>query len=127
MIQPEATASAVAGGFHLSFSVIATGFGDFRRYVWLSGIHGIAVVVTVVVANPGHGESQVIFITAFGREVQKVIGADKDVEAPRIRRIGMEYLAFLVFREKYSDRSFADGELAFGVVIGRVAFLQVVL
>jgi hypothetical protein len=39
-------------------------------------IDEIALVVSVVVANPGHGMGQAVFIAALRRVVKEVIGAD---------------------------------------------------
>ena len=41
-------------------------------------------------------------VAAFGSEVNIVVGGVEQIDAPRIRGIGVEYVTILVF-EKYAD------------------------
>ena len=50
--------------------------GRFRQ---LLDVYHLPVRVPVVVPDPGHRERQRIFVTAFGRQVKKVIGLQERI------------------------------------------------
>src|SRR6266849_7948349 len=49
---------------------------SLSRPVWSRGVGEVAVSIPVVMADPGHGEGQSVFVAALGYEVKVVVGAD---------------------------------------------------
>src|SRR4029077_9394255 len=42
-------------------------------------------LVFVVPADPGHGPRQGVFVAAFRRHIEEIVGADENIEPPCIR------------------------------------------
>jgi hypothetical protein len=61
----------------------------FRLSIRRGGIDA-SVVIAVLVTDPRHGISQAVLVAALGREIEKVVGADQNVEAAAVARIGVE-------------------------------------
>jgi hypothetical protein len=52
--------------------------------VFLGRIYEIAFRIAIMMADPGHGEGQAIFVAALGDEIEEVIRADQNIQSPRI-------------------------------------------
>ena len=85
--------------------------------VFLGRIYEIAFRIAIVMADPGHGEGQAVFVAAFGDEIEKVIRTDQNIQSPRIAGIGMKDFARRILGEDAGSRSLFAGELALGVVV----------
>jgi hypothetical protein len=68
-------------------------------------IGALAGVIAIMMAESGHGEREIIFIAAFGNEVE-IIGIHGDLGAPIVSGIGMENVPILVFVEDAESRHF---------------------
>ena len=68
----------------VAFAPTAGAGGALWLLVSLGWIDEVALRVAVVMADPGHGVSQTLFVAALGRMVEKVVGTHQDVEAPRV-------------------------------------------
>ena len=72
----------------------------FRRlHVLLLRIHDRVLLILVVVLDPRHAEGEALLVAAFRRNVQKVVRAEKNVEASRVRRVRVENISGRVFVE----------------------------
>jgi hypothetical protein len=70
----------------------------------------LAAIVAVVMAEPGHGEGQIILIAARGCQVEKVVGSHKNVDAAGKGRVGVEDFAALVLEKDAEPRAFQAGK-----------------
>src|SRR5262249_40745826 len=77
----------------------------------------MAVLVTVMMAKPCHGEGQAIFITACGNIVQIVVRVDCALAPASVGGIRVEDLAIPIFVKDADARSFRTGKFGeFAVV-----------
>jgi predicted RNA-binding protein with PUA-like domain len=84
-------------------------------------IDEIALVVLVVVANPGHGKCQPGFVAPLRRMVEEVIRADKHIQPARVTRIRVEDVSIRVLEEHAETRPLFAGKRGEFVVIGDLA------
>src|SRR5215831_17086917 len=82
--------------------------------------------VFVVTSHPGHAPGQSVFIAALRRHVEKIIGAEQDVEAAGIGGIGVKHRA-AVLDEGAQSRQLRTVHLHSGVVVGHGLGIDVVL
>src|SRR6185437_3374170 len=57
------------------------------------------VVVAVVVPHPGHRPGEAAFIAPLWGEIEEIVGADQDIEAAAVGRIGVKHLAGVALAE----------------------------
>src|ERR1700674_1712694 len=76
-----------------------------------AAIDGLAGLVPIVVPDPCHGVGQATLIATLGHEVEEVVGADHDVEAPRVSRVGVKDGAGIVAVEHAGARPFVAREI----------------
>src|SRR2546430_11867141 len=88
------------------------------------GIGQVAGLIAIMVAEPGHRERQVVFIAAFGNEVEIVVRVDRVLAAASVRGISVEDVAILVLVEDADAGRFRTGELHEIVVVFDFAFGQ---
>jgi hypothetical protein len=63
-------------GLRVALARAAASGGDLGFLALLSWLYEIAFRVAIVMADPGHGEGQVVFVAALGDELEEVIRAD---------------------------------------------------
>src|SRR4026209_2529823 len=82
----------------------------FRRIafgpVGLVRIGEVVGAIPVVMPNPFHGETEVIFVAAFGDHIENHVGADKRIEAPCVGRISVKNVAGFVLVKDAESGSF---------------------
>jgi len=67
----------------VAFAPTAGAGGALWLLVSLGWIDEVALRVAVVMADPGHGEGQAVFVAALGDEIEEVVGADQNVQSAR--------------------------------------------
>src|ERR1700676_4707727 len=77
---------------------------SLNRPVGSRGVGEAAGGVAVVMADPGHGEGQRVFVAALGYQVQIAVGADRPLGPARVARVGVEHVAVLVLVERADSR-----------------------
>src|SRR5947209_1775578 len=58
-----------------------------RLFVSPLRVYKVRALVLVMMAYPGHGKVQAVFVAALGRQVEKVVSAHQHIQPARIRRV----------------------------------------
>src|SRR5207237_5637304 len=91
------------------------------------GIGQVAGLIAIMVAEPGHRERQVVFIAAFGNEIEIVICVDRVLTPASVRGISVEDVAIFILVEDADPRGFRTGKFRELVVVFNLAFGQLLL
>src|SRR6478736_1398420 len=70
-----------------------------------------------MVANPGHGELQSIFIAAFRRHIKEVVNTEQDVQSASVCRVSMKDVALTVFVKHAQSGRFIAGKVLHLIVV----------
>src|SRR5262249_49253685 len=87
----------------------------------------VTIGVTVVMANPGHGEGQIVFAAALGNQVQVAVRIETGFGAAGVSGISVENIAVLVFVENADAGSLSTGKFRHVEVVVHLALRQLFL
>src|SRR5437868_4615852 len=78
----------------------------------------LGVLVLIVMTHPGHAVRQSFLVAAARRDVEKIVGAEEDVEPAPVGGVSVEDLSGIVLLEDAGARAFFAEERLRGVVVG---------
>src|SRR5579883_334674 len=95
---------------------------DFARLLVAGGgIEPVIVAVPVMVTDPGHRESEAVFIAALGNEIEELVRSDQALETTGVRGVGVENIAGFVPVKDADARRLLGAEALPAIVVFHLA------